>query len=187
VGAGSDASRVASYNPWVSLAWLATGRTVGGMRLYPLANRLDRTAALRLWTEANSWFSSEEGKRGQIKAGQFADLAVLSDDYFAVPEDDIASLRSLLTVVGGSVVHGEGPFAGLAPPLPKAMPDWSPVAEFGGYYRTPGANAEMASACGCASSCNVHGHDHAAALVSRVPARDVQTFWGALGCGCWAV
>ena len=70
VGAGTDATRVASYNPWVSLSWLVTSQTLGGTRLYPAANRLDRETALRLWTEANTWFSSEEGKKGQIKIGQ---------------------------------------------------------------------------------------------------------------------
>ena len=66
VGAGTDATRVASYNPWVSLSWLVTGSTIGGLRLYPPANRLDREMALRLWTEANTWFSTEVGKKGQI-------------------------------------------------------------------------------------------------------------------------
>ncbi len=187
VGAGTDATRVASYNPWVSLSWLVTSKTVGGLRLYPVANRLDRETALRLWTEANTWFSNEQGKKGQIKAGQLADLALLSDDYFAVPEDEIVTLRSVLTMLGGKIVFGEGDFATLAPPMPKAMPDWSPVATFGGYWRAPEARAKLASACGCASSCNVHGHDHAAALGASVPAADVQSFWGTLGCGCWAV
>src|SRR5262245_46298449 len=93
VGAGTDATRVASYNPWVSLAWLVTGKTVGGLKLYPQSNMLDREAALRLWTEANSWFSTEDGKKGQIKAGQLADLVVLGRDYFAIPEDEIAEDR----------------------------------------------------------------------------------------------
>ncbi|SNS31569.1 hypothetical protein SAMN06295912_10498 [Sphingomonas laterariae] len=187
VGAGTDATRVASYNPWVSLSWLVTSRTVGGLRLYPQANRLDRETALRLWTEANTWFSNEQGKKGQIKVGQLADLALLSDDYFTVPEDEIAHLNAVLTLLGGKIVHGEGDFAALGPALPKPMPDWSPVATFGGYYRRPEQAAKMASACGCASACNVHGHDHAAALGANVPTADVQTFWGALGCGCWAV
>jgi hypothetical protein len=187
VGAGTDATRVASYNPWVSLSWLVTSRTVGGLALYPVRNRLDRETALRLWTERNTWFSNEVGKKGQVKAGQLADLAVLSDDYFAVPENEIATLRSVLTVLGGKVVYGEGDFGPLAPEAPKAMPDWSPVATFGGYYRDPETAQKMASACGCASSCNVHGHDHAAALGSKAPVADVQSFWGALGCGCWAV
>ena len=187
VGAGTDATRVASYNPWVSLSWLVTSKTVGGLALYPVANRLDRETALRLWTEANTWFSNEQGKKGQIKEGQLADLALLSDDYFSVPEDEIVHIRSVLTILGGKVVHGEGNYAPLAPDLPKPMPDWSPVATFGGYHKTPEARAKLAAACACLSSCAVHGHDHARALGSEVPARDVQSFWGALGCGCWAV
>ena len=187
VGAGTDATRVASYNPWVSLSWLVTSKTVGGLRLYPVRNRLDRETALRLWTERNTWFSNEVGKKGQIKAGQLADLALLSDDYFSVPEDDIALLRSVLTVLGGRIVYGEGEFGPLAPTAPKAMPDWSPVATFGGHYRRDDIAAKLASACGCASGCAVHGHDHAAALGAQVPAADVQSFWGAVGCGCWAV
>jgi predicted amidohydrolase YtcJ len=186
VGAGTDATRVASYNPWVSLSWLVTSKTVGGLTLYPARNRLDRETALRLWTERNTWFSNEVGKKGQIKAGQLADLALLSDDYFSVPESEIAHLRAVLTVLGGKVVYGEGDFAPLAPEAPRAMPDWSPVATFGGHCRRDEAQ-KLASACACASSCGVHGHDHAAALGASVPAADVQSFWGALGCGCWAV
>ena len=187
VGAGTDATRVASYNPWVSLSWLVSGRTVGGLRLYPNANRVSREKALAMWTHENTWFSNEIGKKGQIKAGQLADLALLSDDFFSVPEHDIVHIRSVLTVLGGKVVHGEGDYRPLAPELPRPMPDWSPVATFGGYYQTPEARQKLASACGCASSCGVHGHDHASALGANVPAADVQTFWGALGCGCWAV
>ncbi|UXC93341.1 MULTISPECIES: amidohydrolase [Sphingobium] len=187
VGAGTDATRVASYNPWVSLSWLVTSKTVGGLALYPVRNRLDRETALRLWTEKNTWFSNEVGKKGQIKAGQLADLALLSDDYFTVPEDEIAHLRSVLTVLGGRIVYGEGDYGPLAPAAPKAMPDWSPVATFGGHYRKDATARKMASACGCHSACAVHGHDHAAALGASVPAADVQSFWGALGCGCWAV
>ncbi|AEG51285.1 Amidohydrolase 3 [Sphingobium chlorophenolicum L-1] len=187
VGAGTDATRVASYNPWVSLSWLVTSRTVGGLTLYPTRNRLDRETALRLWSEKNTWFSNEVGKKGQIKAGQLADLALLSDDYFSVPESEIAHLRSVLTVLGGKIVHGEGSFGPLAPEAPKAMPDWSPVATFGGHWRRDETAKKMASACGCATSCNVHGHDHAAALGANVPAADVQSFWGVMGCGCWAV
>ncbi|WP_324763539.1 amidohydrolase (plasmid) [Sinorhizobium meliloti] len=187
VGAGTDATRVASYNPWVSLSWLVTSKTVGGLRLYPQANRLDRETALRLWTEGNTWFSGEQGKKGQIKVGQLADLAVLSDDYFAVPDDDIVHLRSVLTLLGGKVVHGDGEYTPLAPELPKPLPDWSPVSTFGGYHKTPEARAKLSLRCGCANGCAVHGHDHAAALGASVPTADSRTFWGALGCGCWAV
>jgi hypothetical protein len=190
VGAGTDATRVASYNPWVSLSWLTTGRTVGGLRLYPPANRLDRATALRLWTQANTWFSNEQGKKGQIKAGQLADLAVLSADYFAVPEDEIAEIVSVLTLLGGKPVHGDGDFADLAPVLPPPMPDWSPVREFGGYqqratYRATSGDVARAQSCGCANACSVHGHAHAQAF-GAVPASDAKSFWGALGCACWA-
>lgn len=187
VGAGTDATRVASYNPWVSLNWLVTGRTVGGLGLYPGANRVSREKALAMWTYENTWFSNEVGKKGRIKVGQLADLAVLSDDYLTVPETDIPHLRSVLTLLGGKVVFGEGDYAPLAPSLPKPMPDWSPVATFGRYHRTPEASVKLAAACGCASGCSVHGHDHAAALGRDVPVADVQSFWGAFGCGCWAV
>jgi predicted amidohydrolase YtcJ len=188
VGAGTDATRVASYNPWVSLSWLVTSKTVGGLALYPQRNRLDRETALRLWTEANTWFSSEQGKKGQVKVGQLADLALLSADYFTVPECEIARLRSVLTLLGGKVVHGEGRYAPLAPELPRPMPDWSPVATFGGYWRAPETQPRQAlSSCSCDSACAVHGHDHLKPLQARVPAGDARGFWGVFGCSCWAV
>ena len=189
VGAGTDATRVASYNPWVSLSWLVTGKTVGGLSLYPVANTLDREQALRLWTESNTWFSSEGGKKGLIKIGQLADLAVLSEDYFTVPEDAIAGLESVLTLLGGEPVFGAGEFEGLAPPAPPVLPDWSPVKTFGGYQRRGSKNpARMQSvACGCSSRCNVHGHAHAKAWASAAPVTDAQRFWGVFGCACWAV
>jgi len=185
VGAGTDATRVASYNPWVSLSWLVTGKTVGGLALYPQASLLDRETALRLWTEANTWFSNEEGKKGQIQAGQLADCAVLSADYMSVPGDDIAAITSVLTVLGGKVVYGADAFRDLDPLIPPAMPDWSPVRAYGGYQSRPAA-AALSAACGCASACGVHGHAHARAWASQVPAGDHRQFWGALGCSCWA-
>jgi predicted amidohydrolase YtcJ len=187
VGAGTDATRVASYNPWVCLSWLVSSKTVGGLRLAPPSNRLERDTALRLWTERNAWFSNEAGKKGQIRKGQLADLALLSDDYFSVPEDQIVHLRSVLTIVGGTVVHGEGDYSSLAPELPSPLPDWSPVAEFGGYHKSPQALAKLASACSCTNACAVHGHDHGMAAASAVPTSDPVGFWGAFGCACWAV
>jgi hypothetical protein len=136
VGAGTDATRVASYNPWVALYWLVTGKTVGGTSLYPEGNRLDRMEALRLYTVGSSWFSREEGTKGAIVPGQLADLAVLSADYFTVPEEQIKSIEAVLTIVGGTPVYGAGPFAPLAPPPPPVLPTWSPVVTAGGYYRT---------------------------------------------------
>ena len=65
--------------------------------------------------------------------GRWADLAVLSDDYYAIDEDDIRGLESVLTMVGGNIVYGAQEFAKLSPPLPRVSPDWSPVATFNGY------------------------------------------------------
>jgi predicted amidohydrolase YtcJ len=146
VGAGTDATRVASYNPFVSLYWLVTGKTVGGTAMYPEENRLDRMQALRLWTASSAWFSSEDGKKGALVPGQLADLAVLSADYFSVPEDEIKRLESVLTMVGGNVVYAAAEFRELAPPPIPVMPQWSPVEKFGGYARLP----EGALGCGCA-------------------------------------
>jgi predicted amidohydrolase YtcJ len=135
VGAGTDATRVSSYNPFVSLYWLVAGKTVGGTGLYPEANRLDRAEALRRYTLGSAWFSGEEDKKGSIGVGQLADLAVLSADYFSVPEEEIKSIESVLTMVGGKVVYAASEFERLAPPPLPVSPGWSPVGEYGGYHR----------------------------------------------------
>jgi len=145
LGAGTDATRVASYNPFVSLYWLITGRTVGGTTLYTEANRLERMEALRLWTASSAWFSSEQGRKGALVPGQLADLAVLSADYFSIPDEDIKRLESVLTLVGGKAVHAAGEFTALAPPALPVLPAWSPVAKFGGY-----AAPLAMSGCSCA-------------------------------------
>lgn len=196
VSAGTDATRVASYNPWVSLSWLVTGKTVGGMQLYPRANCLDRETALRMWTEKVQWFSNEEGRKGRIEKGQLADLIVPSKDYFTCAEDEISFLTADLTMVGGRIVYAANDFASLDEnPLPPAMPDWSPVRNYGGYAawgEPEGAGRHSLkrraiASCGCASNCGVHGHDHAGAWTSRLPVADLKGFFGALGCSCWAV
>src|SRR6266852_3910019 len=133
VGAGTDATRGASYNPFVSLYWLIAGKTVGGMQMYTGANRLERMEALRLWTVGSSWFSSEDGKKGALAPGQLADCAVLSADYFSIPEEEIKGLESVLTLVGGKPVYGAAEFQDLSPPPLPVSPEWSPVAAYGGY------------------------------------------------------
>jgi predicted amidohydrolase YtcJ len=191
VGAGTDATRVASYDPWNALYWLVTGRTVGGLALYPKGNLIDRETALRLYTHQNTWFSNEENVKGQIKTGQYADLAVLSADYFHIPDPEIRQLISVLTVVDGKIVHAGDEFSGFASPLPPAMPDWSPVNYFGGYFKPATGAASTHSfataACSCASRCAIHGHAHANAYQGAVSTEDQRGFWGALGCSCWAV
>lgn len=111
VGLGSDAMRVASYNPWVSLQWFLTGKTVLGTATLGEKHLINREEALRGYTHGGAWFTKEEGIRGQLVPGQLADLAVLSDDYFTVPVDHMHTLTSDLTMVGGKVVHSTPRFA----------------------------------------------------------------------------
>ncbi len=138
LGAGTDGTRVSSYNPWVSLYWMTTGRTVGGAKLYADPDLLTRAEALRLYTVGSAWFSGDEERKGRLAPGQLADLAILSDDYFAVDAERIKGIESVLTVTGGDVVYAAAEFdrPGLAPPpLPPVSPAWSPVAYYGGYQR----------------------------------------------------
>lgn len=171
VGAGTDATRVASYNPFVSLYWLTSGKTVGGLPMYPESNRLDRMEALRLWTTGSSWFSTEEGKKGALVPGQLADLAVLSADYFSVPEEEIKDLESVLTIVGGRPVYAAEEFSKLAPPAPPVLPEWSPVATYGGYARQTPVTSSVTTLSAV--------HHHAYHTASCPSLAD-------FGCLCWA-
>ncbi|WP_193165616.1 amidohydrolase [Microbulbifer hainanensis] len=184
VGAGTDATRVSSYNPWTSLYWLVSGRTVGGLQLYP--EGLSRETALELYTHGSAWFSSDQGDKGQIKVGQLADLTALSADYFSIPEEEIRGLESVLTVVGGEVVYGRGDFDKLAPPPIPVLPEWSPVARVPGYWHPP--MAARNSLHRCCGPCAVHGHNHRFARGSQLPITDsdYREFWGTFGCSCFA-
>ena len=135
LGAGTDGTRVASYNPWPAIHWLVTGKTVGGLELYEEENQLSRVQALQLYTSGSAWFSQEEDVKGTLEDGMYADFAILSDDYFTISEGEIADLEAVLTVVDGKVVYGTGEYADLSPPLPEIIPDWSPVKFFGGYQK----------------------------------------------------
>jgi len=163
---GTDANRATSYNPWIGLHWLVTGKTLGGAKLQGDRNLLDRTEALRLYTTGTAWVSGEEGKKGTLEAGKFADLAILSADYFSVPVDDIRGIESLLTMVGGKVVYGAGPYSRLSPPLPPVKEDWLPVRQYGEYYKQAAAQAG--------------GMARAFSRLQTIGDGDV---WGACGCG----
>lgn len=147
MGAGTDATRVASYNPWVSLYWLVTGRTVGGTQLYGEENRLERLEALRLYTIGSARLSREDHVKGSLSVGRYADLAVLSHDYFSIPETEIKDITSVLTILGGKAVYGAEEFSHMDQnkDLPVS-PDWSPVKQFGGYFQP------HHSSCGCSQS-----------------------------------
>lgn len=189
VGAGTDGTRVASYNPWVSLYWLTTGRTVGGASLYPDSNVLSREEALRLYTQGSSWFSSEAGKKGGLGIGQLADLAVLSEDYFAVPDERVKSLESVLTVVNGRVVHAADPFLGEAPPPIPILPEWSPLRAFGGYGAP--LDSKRAARAGVPEAvhthsehCHSHGCGHALQQLFSTAESATQRYSGFFGRGC---
>ena len=177
VGAGTDATRVSSYNPFVALYWLITGKTVGGTTLYPEANRLDRLEALRLYTVGSSWFSTEEGKKGSLAPEQLADLSVLSADYFSIPAEQIKQLEALLTIVGGRIVFAAGEFERLGPPPLPVSPDWSPVKTHGGYAPQGVMQAQMRrQQCGHAHTPGAKGHRW---VLSE------SGLWS-LGCDCFA-
>jgi predicted amidohydrolase YtcJ len=191
VGAGTDGTRVASYNPWVSLYWLSTGKTVGGVAMYPEKNCLTREEALRLYTQGSSWFSSESGKKGAIAIGQLADVTALTEDYFSVPEDEIKGIEAVLTIVGGNIVHATEEFSSWAPPTLPVLPEWSPTKVFSGY----GAPLDVAKAARAGvpvhqhtAECHSHGCFHAAQQLLagiKAAAPRYSDFWG-LGCDCFA-
>ncbi|MEU2394044.1 amidohydrolase [Streptomyces sp. NPDC007369] len=137
MAAGTDATRVSSYNPWVALHWLVTGRTVGDLCLYPPDRLVPRERALELYTRGGARLTGEEDVKGVLKEGWYGDFTVLSHDFFAVHGDDIPHIESVLTVVGGRIVYAAAEHEGLDEALPPLRPEWSPVAHFGGYQATP--------------------------------------------------
>ena len=181
VGAGTDATRVSSYNPYLSLYWLITGKTIGGLGLYPEENRLDRAEALKLYTMGSSWFSTEDGKKGALAPGQLADLAVLSADYFSIPEEEIKHLESVLTIVGGKIVYATEEFSKLAPPALPVSPSWSPVKEYGGYAK---GQREVVGASHSASCSHIETSAPGRAK-SHLQVLGDLGLWG-LGCDCFA-
>ncbi len=113
MGAGTDAHRVASYNPFTTFKWLLVdSKNSGSVRRTP-GQTPTREDALRAYTIGSAWFSFDENKRGSLEPGKLADLAVLNTDYMTAPLDQIESIESLLTMVGGKVVYGAGPYARL--------------------------------------------------------------------------
>ncbi len=111
IGAGTDAHRVASYNPFVALRWMLDGKTVGGTALRGPEETPTREEALQMYTTGSAWFAHDEDRRGSLEAGKLADLAVLSKDYMKAPIEEIGAIESLLTMLGGRIVYATGPYA----------------------------------------------------------------------------
>ena len=135
VGMGSDGTRVSSFNPWIGLYWLTTGKSIGETKHQADKNVLDRTTALKLFTQGSAKLVRVDADRGMIKENYLADFIVLSDDYFSVADRKIQDITANLTVVDGKIVYADEVFQGLAKPLPKAIPEWSPVNFYGGYQK----------------------------------------------------
>ncbi|NTG77729.1 amidohydrolase [Agrobacterium rhizogenes] len=130
----TDAFRAATFNPWVAISWMVSGKSVSGSEILAENNRLSRTEALKLFTSGAAWFMNAEAELGIIAPGNLADFAVLDRDYFAVPEDQISSISSVLTIMDGKVVFGAQDYSALSPKLPDILPAWSPVKYFGSYH-----------------------------------------------------
>lgn len=130
----TDAFRAATFNPWIGISWMVSGKSVSGSEVLAKDNRLSRAEALKLFTSGGAWFMDTESEMGLIAPGNLADFAVLDRDYFEVPEDQIKSISSVLTVMDGKVVFGAQDYSALSPELPAILPAWSPVKYFGGYF-----------------------------------------------------
>jgi predicted amidohydrolase YtcJ len=88
---------------------MTTGRNLAGT-LTNGGQQISRLEALRLYTEGTAWFSFDEHQVGSFVEGKYADLAVLSHDYLTVPEQTIRKIESVLTLLGGRIVHAAAPF-----------------------------------------------------------------------------
>ena len=86
---------------------MVTGKNSSG-QIINAGQTLTRDEALRLYTVANGWFVKEENKLGSIEKGKLADVVVLNDDYFSVSDESLKKLGSILTIVGGRIVHDAG-------------------------------------------------------------------------------
>ncbi|MDJ1505925.1 amidohydrolase [Xanthocytophaga agilis] len=135
VGMGTDAPRISTYNPWMALHWLISGKTIGDMQFWPKEQVLDRFTALSLYTSGSAWFSGEEKDKGKIVKGMYGDVAILSDDYFSISVETVRQIESILTIVNGNIVYASGEYKQYCPVLPAVIPEWSPVRHFGGYQK----------------------------------------------------
>ncbi len=135
VGMGTDATRISTFNPWMALHWAITGKTIGGYQFWPAGDALTRHEALDLYTRGSAWFSGEEKEKGKIVKGMYADMAVLSADYFTVPTDAVRNIESVLTIVNGKIVYAGGEYKQHDIPIPDVIPAWSPVKYYGGYQK----------------------------------------------------
>ncbi len=102
-----DGVHIAAHNPWFALHYATTGLNVTGVQINP-GQQITRAEALRAYTRDAAWFLKRENDLGSIEVGKLGDLVVLDRDYFTVTDADMRQTKSVLTVVGGKVVHDAG-------------------------------------------------------------------------------
>jgi predicted amidohydrolase YtcJ len=108
-GMSSDGMQIAPMNPWLHMYYAVTGKNAKG-ELINDGEQITRDEVTRLYTAANGWFTKEEDVTGSIEPGKYGDLVVLNHDYRTVPDEGLKTLRSVLTVVNGRIVHRAPPF-----------------------------------------------------------------------------
>ncbi|MDN3588659.1 amidohydrolase [Pedobacter aquatilis] len=132
VGGGTDGTRVSSFNPWIGVYQFVSGKSLGGLKFASAENLLDRISALKIYTLGSASLIHQENERGKLKQNYLADLVILNKDYLGVQEEEIKDIHSLLTIMDGRIVYGAQEYRKLAPQMPRALPDWSPVNYYGG-------------------------------------------------------
>jgi predicted amidohydrolase YtcJ len=104
IGAGSDGTGTAGFNPWLTIYYMTTGRINSGALANP-GQTISRLEALKIHTKGSAWHSFDDDKLGTIEVGKLADLAVLSDDPLTVSDIKLRHITSTLTLQAGKVVH----------------------------------------------------------------------------------
>ncbi|TBO44514.1 amidohydrolase [Pedobacter kyonggii] len=133
VGGGTDGTRVSSFNPWIGIYQFVSGKSLGGLKFASSENQVDRISALKIYTLGSASLIHQENERGMLKKNFLADLVILNADYLGVEEEKIKDIRSVLTILDGKVIFGAREYQTIAPQVPKALPDWSPVNFYSEY------------------------------------------------------
>jgi predicted amidohydrolase YtcJ len=111
VAAGTDATRANWFSPWASIAWFVTGESVDGTGVRAPEHLMSREEALRAYSADGAWFTGEDDHRGKLLPGYDADLMVPTLDPFACTDDELAGIRSSLTIMGGRLTWAVSPFS----------------------------------------------------------------------------
>ncbi|KAK0619611.1 amidohydrolase family-domain-containing protein [Immersiella caudata] len=112
-GFGADGANIAPLSPWPHVYYAVTGKNAKGEVINP-GQLATREEVLRWYTRDNRWFlgGEDEKQLGVLEKGRLGDVVVLSEDYFGVEDEKLKELESVLTVVGGVVVHDKGVLKG---------------------------------------------------------------------------